>query len=256
MIRTPLLGARATSRRPLRLSFTRTIFTRRRVAVKRAVPSVLPPRSRRTVPLHRRVATQRSRSTARPSVTLAVVADEPDPLATADHDVAPAHVIAPIDPREIEAGAAVDLIGSLVARADHVVALAAGQPVRAVGPSDPVVTVVAVERAGDQTGQPVRAGDPVVAGARIEHELFGRADVEVERAGRGGAGAVERDPPGGCRGLDGELLAAAAAVDLDRVVAGAAFVDVVAVAGVPDQRVVAVAADGVVARAGGRCCRR
>ena len=74
---------------------------------------------------------------------------------------------------------------------------------------------------------------------RVEVEPLGGADVEVERAGRGGPGAVERDPARRRGRRDGEDLAAAAAVDLDRVGAVAALVDVVAVAGVPHQRVVA-----------------
>jgi hypothetical protein len=94
---------------------------------------------------------------------------------------------------------------------------------------------------------PLRAGDLVVAVARVQHELLRAADVDVERRR---VRAVERDTPGDRRRLDLELFGAAA-VHLDGVVAVATLVDVVVVARIPHHRVVARAAERLVARPGG-----
>jgi len=69
----------------------------------------------------------------------------------------------------------------------------------------------------------------VVAAVGVHVEPLGGADVEVERTGRRRARAVELHTARSRGGLDGELLAAVATVDLDRVRAGAALVDVVVV---------------------------
>ena len=76
------------------------------------------------------------------------------------------------------------------------------------------------------------------------------SDVPMSRKNGAGVDAIEADA--GAVGGDGEDLGAVAAVDLDGVDAGAALVEVAAVAGVPDHPVVArLAEDLVVAVAAG-----
>ena len=75
----------------------------------------------------------------------------------------------------------------------------------------------------------------------LSDELLGGADVDRERRR---VEAVEPHPRAVGRG--GELLGAVAAVDLDRVAAGAAFVEVGVVARVPDHPVVAALAEHLV----------
>ena len=93
----------------------------------------------------------------------------------------------------------------------------------------------------DQRGQVAGRGEAVVAAVGVEDEVLGGADVDRERR-RGDA--VEADARAVGRG--GELLGAVAAVDLDRVDAVAALVEVGVVAGVPDHPVVAALAEGLV----------
>ena len=81
----------------------------------------------------------------------------------------------------------------------------------------------------------------VVAAVGVEDQVLGGADVDRERRR---VEAVEPDARAVGRG--GELLGAVAAVDLDRVDAVAAFVEVGVVAGVPDHPVVAALAERLV----------
>src|SRR5215217_2509868 len=174
--------------------------------------------------------------------------DHADLQGAAEHDVAAGDAVAPVDPREVHAGAAVDVVGRLVLRADHVVAVPARDHVLACAAAQRVVAgpAVDVERRGDRRAGGVQL---VVAAVGVEIDPLARADVDVERAGRGRTGAVEADPARGrLRRRDLELLAAGSAVDLDGVEPVAALVDVVVVARVPDHRVVARPAERAVAR--------
>ena len=85
------------------------------------------------------------------------------------------------------------------------------------------------------------AENSVVAAVGVEDEVLGGADVDRERRR---VEAVEPDARAVGRGR--ELLGAVAAVDLDRVGAGAALVEVGVVAGVPDHPVVAALAEDLV----------
>ena len=93
----------------------------------------------------------------------------------------------------------------------------------------------------DERGQVAGRGEAVVAAVGVEDEVLGGADVDRERRG---VQAVE--PHAGAVGRGRELLGAAAAVDLDRVGAGAALVEVGVVARVPDHPVVAALPEGLV----------
>ena len=93
----------------------------------------------------------------------------------------------------------------------------------------------------DQRGQVPGAREPVVAAVGVEDQLLGGADVDRERRRGEPVEADARAVGGG-----GELLGAVAAVDLDRVGADAALVEVGVVAGVPDHPVVAALAEGLV----------
>ncbi len=123
----------------------------------------------------------------------------------------------------------------------EVVAVAAEQHVGAVGAEEVVVAGAAVGGDLDQRGQVAGGREAVVAAVGVEDEVLGRADVDRER---GRVEAVEPDASavGRCR----ELLEAVTAVDLDRVGAGRAFVEVRVVAGVPDHAVVAALAERLV----------
>ena len=117
---------------------------------------------------------------------------------------------------------------------DEVVAVAAEQEVDAVAAEERVVARAAVDGDGDQRGQVPGRGEAVVAAVGVEDEVLGRADVDRERRR---VEAIEADA--GAVGRGGELLGAVAAVDLDRVGAPTALVEVGVVAGVPDHPVVA-----------------
>ena len=104
-----------------------------------------------------------------------------------------------------------------------------------------VVAGTAVDGDLDERGQVPGGGEAVVAAVGIEDQLLGGADVDCERRR---VDAVEPDTRAVGRG--GELLGAVAAVDLDRVGAGPAFVEVGVVAGIPDHPVVAALAEDLV----------
>src|SRR5262249_5860034 len=112
---------------------------------------------------------------------------------------------------------------------DDVIAVAAKQEVVAVAAGNGIVARSAVDRHGDQRGQPVAGRHGVVAPTGVDYEVLGRADVQGER----GRGRTIKPYPRAV-GRDGENLGAIAAVDFDRVVAVAALVDVAVVARVPD----------------------
>ena len=82
------------------------------------------------------------------------------------------------------------------------------------------------------------AGERVVATVGVDRQLLGRADVDGERRG---IDPIEADP--GAVRRRRELLGSVAAVDLGRVGAGAALVEVGVVTGVPDHAIVAPAAE-------------
>ena len=124
---------------------------------------------------------------------------------------------------------------------DEVVAVAAEQEIGAVAAEERVVAGAAVDGDLDQRGQVPGGGEAVVAAVGVDDEVLGGADVDRERCR---VEAVEPDTRAVGRG--GELLGAAAAVDLDGVGAGAAFVEVGVVARVPDHPVVAALAEGLV----------
>ena len=124
---------------------------------------------------------------------------------------------------------------------DEVVAVAAQQDVDAVAAEERVVACAPVDRDLDQGREVPRRGEAVVAAVRVEDEVLGGADVDRERCR---VEAVEPDARAVGRG--GELLDAAAAVDLDCVGAARAFVEVGVVAGVPDHPVVAALAECLV----------
>ena len=124
---------------------------------------------------------------------------------------------------------------------DDVVAVAAEQDVGPVAAEDRVVACTAVDGDRDEGGQVAGCGEAVVAAVGIDGQLLGGADVDRERRG---IEAVEPDARAVGRG--GELLGAVAAVDLDRVAAVSAFVEVGVVAGVPHHPVVAALAEALV----------
>ena len=131
----------------------------------------------------------------------------------------------------------------------EVVAVAAEQDVDAVGAEERVVACTAVDGDRDEGGQVPGGGEAVVAAVCVEDQVFGGTDVDCERRR---VEAVEPDTR--AVGRRGELLVAAAAVDLDRVGAGSAFVEVGVVAGIPDHPVVAALAEGlIVGVAAGEC---
>src|SRR5829696_6224339 len=173
-----------------------------------------------------------------------------DPREGAERDLALAQDVAPVDDRPVDALVAGHGVLGLVDRVRPVVAGAEADHVDRVGALDPVVAVARVEDRGDATGDVLAARDPVVAGPGLQAEHLGRADVDAERAGPRRGEPVEQHAAGGLRRVDRELLVGIRAVDLGGVDAGAALVEVVVVAAVPDDRVVPVAAARVVARAG------
>ena len=131
---------------------------------------------------------------------------------------------------------------------DEVVAVAAEQQVLAVAPGDGVVAGAAVDGNLDQRREAVAGGERVVAAVHVEHEVFGRADVEGERCR---VDAIEAHPSAVRREREG--LAAVAAIDLGGVGVGAALEQIGVVAGIPDHAVVSgLAEDLVVAVAAGQ----
>ena len=112
---------------------------------------------------------------------------------------------------------------------DEVVAIAAQQQVDAVAAEDRVVARAAIDGDLDQGGQVARGREAVVAAVGIQHEILGGADVDREGCW---VNAIETDARAIRR--RGENFVAAAAVDFDGVGAGAAFVEVGIIAGVPD----------------------
>jgi hypothetical protein len=132
-----------------------------------------------------------------------------------------------------------DVVALLAVR--EVVAVSADQQVHSVASEQRVVARAAVDRDPDQGGQVPGRGGAVVAAVRVEHEPLGRADVDRERRGIEAVEPHARPVRGG-----GELLGAAAAVDLDGVLGAATLVEVGVVTGVPDHAVGAALPEGLI----------
>ena len=124
---------------------------------------------------------------------------------------------------------------------DEVVAFAAEQQVDAVAAEDRVVAGAAIDRDLDQRGQVAGGRETVVAAVGVQHEVLGCADVDAERRR---VEAVE--PHARAIGGRGEHFRPTAAVDLDRVDAGPAFVEIGVVAWIPDHPVVSALAEDLV----------
>src|SRR5262249_62179118 len=131
----------------------------------------------------------------------------------------------------VVAGAEGGDVVALVA-VDRVVAVAADQPVVPVATEDRVVPRAAVHCDPDQGGQVAGSREVVVTAVHVHDQVLGGADVDRERPR---VDAVEADarPVGG----GGELLGPGAAVDLDRIDAVAALVEVGPGTRVPDHPV-------------------
>src|SRR4029077_2095960 len=74
------------------------------------------------------------------------------------------------------------------AAGDDVIAGAAQERVVAIATGDGVISGAAIDRKMDKIGEAIAGGEDVVAVIHVEHEVFGRADVEGERRR---TGAVE-----------------------------------------------------------------
>ncbi len=93
----------------------------------------------------------------------------------------------------------------------------------------------------DQRGEISGCAEAVVASVHVDDEVFGRAHIDAERC------RIEAIKTHACAVRSGgEDLGAVAAVDLRRVVAGAAFEQVGVVAGIPDHAVVTALAENLV----------
>ena len=133
--------------------------------------------------------------------------------------------VARIPLEDVVAGAEQGRVVALVA-VDEVVAVAAEKEVGAVAAEDGVVAGAAVDRHADEGRQIAGGAEAVVAAVHVEHEVFGRPDVDAERRGIDAVEAHARAVGGG-----GEDLRAVAAVDLDGVGAVAALGQIGVVAG-------------------------
>src|SRR5205807_10111587 len=116
---------------------------------------------------------------------------------------------------------------------------AADQHVIPVAAGDPVVAGPAVDRQAGERGEAIPGHDRIIAAAGVDHHVLDAADVQALAADiEAHARAVRRDEDG---------LAGVGAVDLERIDAALALDLLMAVAGVENEPVVAVAQEGDVA---------
>src|SRR5262249_56580393 len=141
--------------------------------------------------------------------------------------------VARIPDEHVAAGAAEHVLPSPPAD-DGVVAVPTTQAIVAVATGDRVIARPTVDAQFDQGRQTVGAGERVVTTVHVDNQVLGRCDVQKERRGRD---AIEAHASAIWH--RGEDFVAIAAVDLNRVDAIAAFVEVTAFAGVPDDAVIA-----------------
>src|SRR5262245_22580813 len=142
-----------------------------------------------------------------------------------------------------EEGAVVALLA-----VDEIVAVAAEEGIGAVSTENGVVAGAAVDGHADEARKVARGAEAVIAAVHVEDEVFGRADIDAEGAGRDSV-----EPHARTVGGEGEGLVAVAAIDLGGIDAIAALEQIGVIARIPDHAVVAsLAEDLIVAIAAGQ----